>query len=75
MLFQCVRVGAEGKAHVHCLKRALPLHSLPLHVPRSPPMQPRYSIFRLFDDVLLLGKDGCVPSGPSMLAPWIWSLG
>ena len=34
----------------------------PLH---SPSLQPRYSIFRLFDDVLLLGKGGCVKLGPA----------
>lgn len=37
--------------------------------PCSPPFpQPRYSIFRLFDDVLLLGKGGCVKLAAAGLA-------
>lgn len=58
----------------------MPTHSPTLHPhliawhtcsPRCPPSQPRYSIFRLFDDVLLLGKGGCAPAGSSWACLWL----
>lgn len=64
----CMLIRKQGSPAPHLSCSAI--HSLLLHVPRSPPMQPRYSIFRLFDDVLLLGKGGCVPPSPSMNMYW-----
>lgn len=63
----------------HRLRMNEPTHIHPPHPSHThhAPLQPRYSIFRAFDDVLLLGKGGRqVYLGPSRLAlPYFESLG
>lgn len=65
-----IRTG--GDSSVVCPSRtstqALPANCLPA-CPTPPAPQPRFAIFRMFDDVLLLGKGGHLAyAGPSRLA-------